>query len=541
VPGDRPPRQIDWSTVGALAVRELRIVLRGRDWARTLVRSVALVTGLALLLVLQPNALASARGPGVLTGFNFWLILTAFSTIWSVGALAGRRVQAEMPGGVLDELLLAGCSPASVLVAKGLAHSAITVLLVAAYLPAALLITAVKGLPAIHALLVALTVGAGAGLGLLGGLSSVLQGTQLVFRISGTLWLLGSTARVAVNPSAFASPVGKMVASILFFNPFGVLISTLDSRLRGWQEGMVIWFLYLAVGVYGLVRGAAKEWSLQPKLPTPVLSIKSVSWWRPGAAVANHNTRWADFIRRMSQRSDSRDAIAWLSLRTTPQICVGAGVLLPTFFLIPKGFPPDLGELFRACAVYLLWTTCALVAHHAAEALAKDRAQGRWLNIALIPVSNRELLVAKLLPAFRSVQALWLLALIALTIAAAFPPSILTKSEWYFCTLVAIGTLPLVYALLGALIGLWAPSPAEGQWQIGVWITALPYTVLILNIFTGRVPLLFAISPLSGLIRYVKDTTIVQGMWAGIVLYALVGVFIWWMLSLQLRRWALRE
>lgn len=535
-------RRIDWSLVGALVSRELRLVLRGKDWARTVARSVAPITLLALFMVLQSGALAVNRGPSRLTGVNVWLLLLALSVAWSMGTLTARRVRAEMPGGALDELLLAGCTPPLVLTAKCIAHGLGAVFLVAAFLPSLLLVTAVKGLPPTSALLIAFTLLGCAGIGVLSGLETVLPGTSVVFRTLGLLILFRTAVQAGISPALFSSPIGSWLARILFFHPLLTLISTLDHRPRGWIEGMVVWLLYLVVMAWVIILRSRKDWkSHTPVWEAIVANIAGGkdSRWRPGADIVDGNSRWAKFVRRMAERSDPRFAISWLSLRTTSQFAVGWGILLPTFFLMPKTLKIPGGETFRPIAVYLLWTTCAMAAHHAGEALARDRTQGRWSDLALLPVSNRDLLVGKLLPPLRSVVAPWLLSLIALVVAAWFSPTLVDRPDWYLCVLAALGVLPPLHLLLGAILGLRAPSSGEAHWQIGIWITAFPYLLLLVMIFAGHLPVLFALSPLAGLIRCAAEARVAAGMWAGLALAPLLAVCLWKLLSLQLRRWAL--
>jgi hypothetical protein len=165
--------------------------------------------------------------------------------------------------------------------------------------------------------------------------------------------------------------------------------------------------------------------------------------------------------------------------------------------------------------------------------------QGRWDDLSLLPISNRELVLGKLLPPLRSVAVLWFLGLAALIGSALlFPTSPLRKPEWYLFAVMALVVLPPNQLLLGALMGLRAASTGEAQWQIGVWVTALPFLVLMLMLLTGATPLLFTVSPLAGFIRYTDDAHIASGMWLGLVVSACLGIAVWQGLSLRLREWA---
>jgi hypothetical protein len=186
----------------------------------------------------------------------------------------------------------------------------------------------------------------------------------------------------------------------------------------------------------------------------------------------------------------------------------------------------------------LLWLTCLIAGHNGCAPFAQERDQGGWEELALLPLSERELALGKIAPGISA----WLLPLGATALSwcmAALRPAG-AGVDWWCWGAVSLLLLPPSYAALGALLGLVSPTSDEAHWRLALITTGLPALLGTGALFGLQLIGAEAICPLFTALRSAGTATFGLAAWVGTLLYAVAGGVAAWLVSTRLRSWALQ-
>ncbi|MCC2668764.1 MAG: hypothetical protein K0Q72_1235 [Armatimonadetes bacterium] len=530
-------QEIDWGVVRTLIGQEALITIRSRAWTRL----IAWFASGTILAALLPLFYRSAPGHWVTPPNRVWLVIwtggTALALLAAVSGWTRRRISRELRAGSLDEILLTGSGPADILLGKVLATAGLALLLVIVAFPSALIAGAVGGqsLPAM--LRLSLTLGFCAYLGLC-------VGMEYSFRSPGSrssfskLWtcfyvvlFLGNIARI-VNWSFLAAPRRWIIA----YNPVSTLFAATGSHSERWPIGITAFGVLLVVLTLVSFRLLRREWAqaaeragegswldrvFRPKVNRETLAMNRGEKFHGGALALEYRGNPIEVFERRFGHRLRVERWAWVVL----SLLAGILMVFPT---------ASFSRLVFAAA---LWGACLLAAHNGCAPFARERESGRWEELCLLPLSDREIAGGKLLVGGKS----WLYAVVIAAVALV-PGSfwrVQPEPQWVLWSLVTLLVLPPSMGLLGALLGLLTHSAEEAHWRVSLLSTAVPALLLAGSLAGFQLQGAAAICPLFGAVESSPLGVLNPYAWAGTLLYAVCGLAAGWLVTHHLRWFAL--
>lgn len=528
-------QDVDWQVVRSLLGREAMLTLRSRAWTRLLAWFSFGTTLLALLPILYRMAPGHWLQPNNRTWLNVWTIGTALALLAAVSGWTRRRIARELRAGALEEIILTGSGPADILLGKSIATAWMAGLLVLVALPPGLLAAAVGGRGLDSLLRISLTLGCCAYLGLCVGLEASFRrpGSRSTF---GRMWnwcylllFVGNLGRMA-NWSVLALPRQWVVR----YNPISTLFAATSARPERWKVGVALFGLMLVALTLINFRLLRSEWSQAGR------RLDQESWWR---------RLFRPLRARMTSKGEPNDPTHILDYGHNPLVAFerqfGHRVRVPRWAWVVLGlvviglwFVPS-PVLERMLFGFLLWSACLLAAHNGCAPFAQERDRGGWEELALLPLTERELAFGKITPGL----GVWLLpaAAAALTLLVGACRTRGTDSGWLAWGAVSLIVLPPAYAAYGALIGLLNHTSEEAHWRVALLSAGFPSLVLTGALAGLQLAGLEVIYPLFATFTGAVSGSIGPTAWVGTALYALAGAGAAWLVLTRLRTWALQS
>jgi hypothetical protein len=519
---------VDWDVVRSLWAREMLIAIRSRAWMRLLSWFAFGTALLALLPILYRLAPDHWVTPGSFRWLQVWSMGTAVMLLAAVSGWTRRGIARELRGGALEEIILTGSGPADILLGKSLAAACLTSLLVLAALPSLILAVPIGGRDPFALPRLALTLGFCAYMGLCLGLENSFRkpGSRTTVSRMWTAFyvvmFIGNLARFAVKWTWLTAPRKFLIA----YNPLSTLMAAGGGRVERWPLGIALFFLLLIVLTLVSFRLLRREWS------EAAAKLDEGNWIRralrprrqeaPGGPA--QRPVWENAIRSFEEAFGYRIRIPqWAWILTA----VVAGLLL----LIPK---PEVG---RCLFALFFWAAAFTAAHNGCAAFARERETGRWEELALLPLTDREIAEGKLTTGGRTWMGLSLLGACCLLASALWGGKTnLNLWAWAAGSLIAV---PWAMTRLGGLIGLVTANADEAQWRISLLSTVLP-TLLAMGALAGfQLDWASAISPGLAAVNSIAAGALPSSAWLGSALYLLLGGTADWLVSTRLRHWAL--
>ena len=533
------------------------LTLRSRAWARLLAWFTFGTTLLALLPILYRMAPGHWHRPTNDAWLVIWTFGTALTLLATVSGWTRRRISRELRAGALEEIILTGSGPADILLGKSLATAWMAGLLVLVTLPPMLLATAVGGRGMDTMLRLALTLGLCAYLGLCVGLEYSFRrpGTRTSF---GRLWnwyylllILGNVGRLG-NWSFLSLPRQWMIR----YNPASTLYAATLASSKRWPTGLLVFGLLLVILTLVNFRLLRREWShavnraaagswfrrmFQPKrarppaIPIPA-SLATAPTQAPSPPVAGTVVK-----------ATPSDPTYLLDYGRNPLIAFerqfGHRLRVPRWIWVVAGLAM-IGSLFgpyplmgRVWFGLLLWIACLAAAHSGCAPFAQERDRGGWEELALLPLSDRELALGKIVAGAGA----WLppMAAAGLILVVTALRTSAAGGEWLSWAAASALLLPPTYLALGAFLGLVNHASDEAQWRVAVLSTALPALLLTGYVSGFQLAGAEALCPLFAAWTAVPTGTAGLAAWAGTLLYAAAGAGAGWLVLNRLRVWAL--
>jgi len=520
-------QSVDWDVVKSLWSREMLIAIRSRAWIRLLswfAFGSALLALLPILYRLAPNHWVTPDG---FRWLQIWSLGTAGMLMAAVSGWTRRGIARELRGGMLDEIVLTGSGPADILLGKSFAAACLTSLLVLAAFPSLVLAVAMGGREPFALPRLGLTLGFCAYLGLC-------MGMEYSFRKPGTrstvgqMWstfyivmLVGNLARL-VKWTWLTAPRKFLIS----YNPLSTLMAAGGGRVDRWPLGILVFFLLLVVLTLVSFRLLRREWA------TAAENTQEGSWIarlvRPRRVEAKEDAP-PRLIRENAVR-EFEDVFGH-RVRIPKWAWIVTAVVCLVFLCIPK---PEIGRcLFSA---FLLFAS-AVAAHNGCAAFVRERETGRWEELALLPLTNREITEGKLGAGTRTwlgLSALGLASTVS-SVAWGWRPN---PADWAWAA-VTLVALPWALSRLGALIGLVTANADEAQWRVSIVSVLLPALIVVGGLAGFYLAAADVLSPAYAGMKLGISGGVTAGAWVGTVLYAAVGLGAGRLIVARLRQWAL--
>ena len=205
----------DGAAVGAMAARELSLILRSREWHRFLGMWAVLCAGILAVPILY----RSDTGRWLVPTNDGWFVICGYALqfgLWmTMAQWSIRRLRRDLYTDRLDELMLSRCSPADIAMGEALASAIASLWLVAAAFPVCLFLSAMGGQGWGGAARLSLSLAPAGGLGVWFGMG----------------WALAFTLR---RPTIAISPISRWWATGALTGPAWTLWSLLISFTLIW-------------------------------------------------------------------------------------------------------------------------------------------------------------------------------------------------------------------------------------------------------------------------------------------------------------------
>ncbi|MGV3721613.1 MAG: hypothetical protein ACO1SX_11945 [Actinomycetota bacterium] len=519
---------VDWEVVRSLWAREMLIAIRSRAWMRLLAWFAFGTALLALLPLLYRLAPGHWVTPGNFRWLQVWSMGTAVLLLAAVSGWTRRGIARELRGGALEEILLTGSGPADILLGKSLAAACLTSLLVLAAFPALILAVAIGGRDPFALPRLALTLACYAYMGLCLGLEYSFRqpgSSTTLSRMWSAIWLvmlIGNLARFAVNWTWLAAPRKFLIA----YNPISALMAAGGGRVERWPLGIALFLVLLILLTLVSFRLLRREWSEAAAKLDEGNWIRRALRPRREEAAGETESRpvWDNAIRSFEETFGYR-------IRIPKWVWIVTAVVASLLLLIPK---PEIG---RSLFALFFWAAAATAAHNGCAAFARERETGRWEELALLPLTDREIAAGKISTGGRTWMGLALLGAGCL-IASALWAGKANLDLWVWAA-VSLIAVPWAMTRLGGLLGLITANAEEAQWRISLLSTALP-TLLSMGALNGfQLDWASAISPGLAAVMSIAAGALPSSAWLGSTLYALLGAAAGWLVSTRLRHLAL--
>jgi hypothetical protein len=559
----------DATAVGAMAARELSLILRSRDWHRLLGMWVVVTAAILAVPVLYRSEFGNWQSPNgtgwlVLCGyalqFGVWLIMAE----WTV-----RRLRRDLYNDRLDELLLTRCSAADIAMGEALASAVASLWLVAATAPACLFLGAMSGQGPGAAALLLLTLAPSAAFGVWFGMG---WGMAFTLRRSAAIvpmtdWWI-KTPMVPVWAIWAALGCFPVVWGLVALIPGGNAALLWCLGLLQWVVQKLVWHFnpLLAVGALaGIWRSTwITDWvvlvvlmlfmmrksmdAIQislASLPERDVARKQADHWIHHDG--HHFTQYSDDRRREPNYRDGGNPIAAFDVALGHRVYLhpflwAVAIMIYLFLLTWSLLVPYLGNGTGVAAVLVPATgALLLMSGGVAVSFGWERDRHRWPALAVLPISNLSMAMGKIKGVVRPTlwvgltasltalllgwrgalhpdAALWLALHVLL-----FPVALAFVSATLALTTPTVGEALFRWAVLGAIptFGFVLPPPIGGEGGL-----ALPFSP----------PMLVLVLVING-----PSDELIRGAWIGLGL-EIVGIVVSLLiLGLLLRTWTVGE
>jgi len=553
-------QDVDWQVVRSLLGREAMLTLRSRAWARLLAWFTFGTSLLALLPILYRMAPGHWHRPTNQAWFGIWALGTGLALLSAVSGWTRRRIARELRAGALEEILLTGSGPADILLGKSIATAWMAGLLVLVAVPPGILAAAIGGRDLSTLLRVSVTLVCCAYLGLCVGLEASFRrpGSRSTF---GRMWnwyyvllFVGNLGRIA-NWSVLSLPRQWIVR----YNPISTLFAATGLRPERWPLGLLLFGLLLVVLTLINFRLLRSEWSQAVdraasgtwfrRLFRPARTRPSVSELPESAVavapgqVAQHGssgpppkvvpadpTLMLDYGRNPLIAFERQFGH---HLRVRRWVWIVAALVVAVWLFLPE---PVMGRFLFGL---LLWFTCLIAAHNGCAPFAQERDRRGWEELALLPLSERELVLGKITAGVGA----WLppLAAAAVSLLVSALRTQGEASSWFAWGAGSLLLLPPAYLALGALIGLVNHTSEEAHWRVALISTGLPALLFTGSSFGLQLAGAEVLCPLFAALSGAPSGYAGVAAWMGTLLYAAAGGIAGWLVSTRLRSWALHS
>lgn len=550
----------DWEAFRVALGCELAQGIRSRTWARLFVRCSAGLCAFALLPLLFRLSSRHLFAPSATEWLRYWTVFAMVATV-SCGAYWGDlRTRRGVDAVGWETMLLTPGGPGLILTARAAGALLQASLFAVAALPPGLLIWAMGGrepgdvlrLVVLAAPLtlavVALTLGARIGL----------PGMGLRF-VLGQALLAIAVVLFAVLAALYA-PLQPLFLFPFHYGPIGAVLSVAGWYPRRWAISYAVTCLFSALAVGWL---ALRLRALHPRPvagpPEPTSSVPAdgnagkpppVREWDYPALVRaipefstprrrdGPNRGLASYPSLPGLLSENPEVLrcrvgeAWL--RGTLQ-CISFAVQFAFIYLKPSKTNLFWGWGFAAfCLVILSWIGCRKVT----EQINYERSSGRWTELALSRVSNRELLAWAAVQGLPIWLAIWTYGTIGLVHSLAVQPVSGPEATLWWAAALLI-TPPSTTLVMLPLSFRWTNSTFT-EWDIAGTLVAAP-VALAFGVWIGVLPQWFsAVSPISAIVHVAIAHRVHPADWASLGVAVVAGGVSAALVRARLRDWCLQ-
>jgi hypothetical protein len=482
-------------TVGAMALRELSLIVRSRDWGRYLM----MWGGFCAALIIIPLLIRSQGARWLYPTGSDWFVgcgyvlqigLGLFMVQWTV-----HRMRRDLVTTRLDELMLTRCSPADIAMGEALASAVASLWLVAVALPVCIFLSAMAGLGLDAAARLALSLAPTGGLGVFFGMGwglaftlrrpgaalSPLTDWWAKGPIVGPVWvgwavlMFFTLAWAVLGPlpggSQFLGRITGLLgvaAQFLFwhFNP----LLTVGAAAGAWPSTWITdWLVALGITLFMMRKSMDSVQLAIGVLPDRDIRRDDQVYW------FHHDVRYfmqfGESKRREPQYRDSGDPIAEFDIALGHRVFLHpflwALALMAYLFLVGWSMLIPPLALGTSIVAVLIPATAALllISGGVAVSFGWERDQHRWPSLASLPITNYRLAAGKIQGVVR--PTLWLALLASFTAVAMGWRGVI---EWESALWMALHVLcfPVALAFITAALALTTPTLGEAlyRWTI---------------------------------------------------------------------------
>lgn len=494
----------DGRAVGAMAERELSLILRSREWRRLL--GFWLMTTAAILAV--PIIVRSTYGFWSAPDGRAWFVICGYALqffIWLVMAQwTVARLRRDLYNDRLDELLLTRCSAADIAMGEAVASAIASLWLVGAAAPVCLFLSALGGQEADAALRLTLSLAPSAALGVWFGM-----GWGLAFTLRRSQAIVAMTDWWVKTPFA---PMWVGWAILCFFPVFWALLSlvpggksfllavlgvfqwtvqrlvwhwnpflTVGAAIRYWPSTWITDWLVLTVITLFMMRKSMDAIQISlASLPERDIVRKEVDHWmhHDGHFLA----QYSGSRRRQAQYRDGGNTVAAFDVALGHRVYLhpfiwSVAIMLYLFLLGWSLLVPSLGSATGVAAVLVPATgALLLMSGGVAVSFGWERDQHRWPALAVLPIKNLSLALGKIKGVVR--PTLWVALVASLTaLILGWRGALHTESALWLALHVLL--FPVALAFVSATLALTTPTVGEAlfRWAVLGAIPTLGYVL----------------------------------------------------------------
>lgn len=559
----------DGRAVGAMAERELSLILRSREWRRHLEVWVLLTAAILAVPILYRSSFGNWQSPdgrgwfvvcGYALQFTIWLGMAQ----WTVG-----RLRRDLYNDRLDELLLTRCSAADIAMGEAVASAVASLWLVATAVPVCLFLSAVAGAGPATAVYLALTLAPAAALGVwfgMGwGLAFTLRRSQAIVAMTDwwvktpliPMWIgwafLGFIpvfwALLSLVPGGKEVLLGALGAVqwaiqrvVWHWNP----LFAVGAIIRFWHSTWLTDWLVLVVVTLFMMRKSMDAIQISlATLPERDIVRKEVDHW------IHHDghflEQYGEERRKEPQYRDGGNPIAAFDVALGHRVYLhpflwAVAIMVYLFLLAWSLMVPSLGAATGVAAVLVPATgALLLMSGGVAVSFGWERDQHRWPSLAVLPISNLRLALGKIKGVVR--PTLWVALVSSLTaLLLAWRGAIELQSALWLALHVLL--FPVALAFVSATLALTTPTLGEAIFRWAV-LGAIPtFGYVLPPPIGGDGGLALPCSPpLLVLILVVKGPSeeLIRGAWIslGLEIFGICAALL--ILTLFLRQWTVGE
>ncbi|MFN3651057.1 MAG: hypothetical protein ACK47B_15895 [Armatimonadota bacterium] len=558
----------DGSTVAAMLVRELSLILRSRHWHRLLGIWGVYCTGVLVLPLLfraHTQSWQFPTGPdwALLCGYALQGGLFFWMAQWTI-----RRLRKDLYTDRLDELMLTRCSPADIAMGEATASAVASLWLVAVSFPVCLLLAAMAGQGLGSALRLQLTLAPAGVLGVWFGMG---WGLAFTLRRGAMVpltewWLKGPFMPIVVIWSMLG--FFTIIGGLLGFVPGGLQALGFVLAILQWcarqiaQHGnpllavgasfgqwgtfwLTDWLVLVGIAVFMMRKSMDAVQGSLATLPERDVSRRTGEAWVHHDV--HHFMQYGSEERRRPNYRDGGNPIAAFD------VALGHRVYLHPFlwclaimaYLFLVGWSllvPKMGEYTAIAAVLLPATgSLLLMSGGVAVSFGWERDQHRWPALAGLPLDNLSLAAGKIKGVVRPM--LWVsLVSSGTAVLLGWRGAMPLESSYWMALHVLI--FPSALACLSAVLALSTPTLEEALYRWAV-LGAIPTLATMLPPPIGGasgLALPFT-PPLLALLLVLHGPTpeLVRSSWISLGLQIFGTVASLLILKLLLRRWTVGE
>lgn len=559
----------DGHAVAAMAVRELSLILRSRDWHRLLGIWAVVTSAILFLPILFRSEIGSWQSPSgtgwfVLCGYALQIGVWFTMVQWTV-----NRLRRDLYNDRLDELLLTRCSAADIAMGEALAAAVASLWLVVVAAPACVLLTAVAGRGPDAALRLALTLAPSAAFGVWFGM-----GWGLAFTLRRSAAMVAMTdwwVKTPMMPIWFfwaALGLFPLLWGMVALIPGGNLFLLTALGVFQWAVQQVVWHFNPLLTVGAVVGFWPSTWftdwvvmivlmffMMRKSMDAIQISLSSLPERDNIRKDADHwvhhdghfFTQYSDDRRRQALYRDGGNPIAAFDVALGHRVYLhpflwALAIMLYLFLLGWSMLVPTMGTVTGVAAVLVPATgALLLMSGGVAVSFGWERDQHRWPTLAVLPISNIRLALGKIKGVVR--PTLWVGLVASLTaLMLGWRGAIHTDAALWLSLHVVL--FPVTLAFVSATLALTTPTVGEALFRWAV-LGAIPTLAFVLPPPIGgeggwalpfSPPFLVLVLVLSG-----PSPELIRGAWIslGLEVFGIITSLL--ILGLLLRRWTVGE